>query len=75
MASPRPQPGGGGYDPIAFFHGGGRGTGCEDLEDGFVAGDGDGVGRGEDREKGREGGVGALDLVYVCGIERGGERG
>jgi len=59
--------------PVPAFEALGAGAGGEDLEAGFVAGDGDGVGGSEGGGEGGEGRVGALDLVDVGRVERGGE--
>jgi hypothetical protein len=58
--------------PVAFRErsGGPRG---DDFETSFVAGDGGGGLRAEERGEGGFGGVDALDLVYVCGVYGGGE--
>jgi hypothetical protein len=49
------------------------GAAGEDLEAGFVAGDGGGGGAAEGGGEGGAGGVGSLDLVDVGGVEGGGE--
>ena len=61
------------YHPISALNTFGAGATREDLEAGFVAGNGGGGGGAEGRGKGGEGRVGALDLIYVGGVEGGGE--
>lgn len=59
--------------PVPAFEALGAGACGEDFRAGFVAGNGDGLGGAEGGGERREGRVGALDLVDVGGVERGGE--
>ncbi len=73
MCAPCPQSRRARYHPIAAFEAFGARASGEDLETGFVARDGNGVGGSEGGGEGGGGGVGALYLVDVGGVERRGE--
>jgi len=73
MCAPCPQSRRARYHPVAAFKAFGARAGGDDLETGFVARDGDGMGGSEGGCEGGEEGVGALYLVDVGGVERRGE--
>ena len=73
MRAPCTQPCRAGDHPVTFFHGLGVGAGREDFEAGFVAGDCVRFGGAESGGESWGGGIGALDLIYVCGVQGRGE--
>jgi len=73
MCAPCPQSRRARYHPVAAFKAFGARAGGEDLETGFIARDGDGMGGSEGGGEGGMGGVSALYLVDVGGVERRGE--
>jgi len=60
-------------DPVACRDGAAAGAGADDFGAGFVAGDGGGSRGAEGGGEGRFGGIDALDLVDVGGVEGRGE--
>ena len=73
MGAPGAEAGVAHDDPVAFLEGLNGGPDRGDGEGAFVAGYGGGLGCAEQGGKGRFGGVDALDLVDVGGVNRGGE--
>ena len=73
MRAPCAQPRVARYDPVSLLHAAGSGAGGEDFEAGFIAGDGGGLCGAEGRGERWDGGIGALDLVDVGGVEGGGQ--
>ncbi len=61
------------YYPVAFLYAFGAGARGKYFEAGFVSRHCGGLGGSEGGGEGRDGGVGALDLVDVGGVEGGGE--
>jgi len=73
MCAPCPQSRSARYHPVPAFEVLGAGAYGEDLETGFITWDSDGLGVSEGGREGGRGGIGALDLVDVGGVEWGGE--
>lgn len=73
MCAPGAKARGGGDAPVTLLERGYARADGEDLETAFVAGDGGRFGCSEEGVVGWFGAVGALDGVYVCGIDGRGE--